>query len=132
VDASDRAASRERTERFNEVRDQARDREFPLGVATLLLGGAMVATAARSMSGREGARGALVQVTLVRAALVVVAFLLLPDIRAAAFAASPRDGYVLVGWMAIEGIACLLVVVALTRERSRAFFRAAERSVWER
>jgi hypothetical protein len=132
IDAEDRAMFRERSEHFNEVRGQAREREFPLGVATLLLGGAMVALAARSMAGREGARGALVQVTLARAGLVVVTFLLLPDVRAAAFAVAAGVGYFLMGVMAFEAVSCLLVVVALTREGSRAFFRAAEASVWER
>jgi hypothetical protein len=132
VDANDRALFRERSEHFNEVREQARDRDFPLGVATLLLGGAMVAMAARSMAGREGARGALVQVALVRAALVVLTFLLLPDVRAAAFAVAAGVGYFLVGVMVLEAVSCLLVVIALTREGSLAFFRAAEGSVWER
>jgi len=132
LDADQRAMFRERSERFNEVREKAREREFPLGIATLLLGGAMVGMAARSMSGREGARGALVQVTLARAALVGLAFVLLPDVRAAAFAVASAVGYALVAWMALEAALCVLVVIALTRQGSRAFFRSTDGSVWER
>jgi hypothetical protein len=131
-DPDERALFREKSEHFYQVREQAEKREFPLGVATLLLGGAMVALAARSMSGREGARGALVQVTLARAALVVLAYLLTPDIRAAAFAVAPAVGYVLVAGMAAEAAVCLLIVLALTREGSIAFFRGMSGSAWER
>jgi hypothetical protein len=131
-DPDERAMFRERSEHFNQVREQAEKREFPLGVATLLLGGAMVAMAARSMSGREGARGALVQVTLARAALVVGSYLLTPDIRAAAFAVTSAVGYVLVGIMGLEVALCVLVAIALTREGSIAFFRSMSGSAWER
>lgn len=132
IDPDERAVFRERSEHFNQVREQAEKREFPLGVATLLLGGAMVAMAARSMSGREGARGALVQVTVARAALVVLAYILTPDIRAAAYSVSSAVGYVLVGAMVIEVALCLLVAIALTREGSIAFFRSVNGSAWER
>jgi hypothetical protein len=132
ADADDRALFKERSLRLNEAHESARRREFPLGVATLVLGGAMVGMSARAMSGRDGARGALVQVTLARAALIVVAFLLTPDVRAAEFAVASILGYVSVGKMVFEGVACLLVVVALTRQGSRAFFGGDEVSVWER
>jgi hypothetical protein len=128
----ERALLRERTERLNDVLERAKKREFPLGVGTLVLGGAMVALAARSMSGREGARGALVQVTLARAALVAAAFFLTADVRAAEFAIANLVGYLSMGGMILQGLTCLLVVIALTRRGSRAFFRAAEDSIWER
>jgi hypothetical protein len=128
----ERALFRERAERLNDVHERAKRREFPLAVGTLVLGGAMVAMAARSMSGREGARGALVQVTLARAALVGTAYLLTADVRAAEFAIASVVGYLRVGWVILQGLTCLLVVVALTREGSLAFFRAREDSIWER
>jgi len=131
-DPEARVLFRARTERLEDAHDRAKRREFPLGVAALLLGGAMVAMSARAMSGREGARGALVQVTLARAALAVAGFLITPDVRAAEFAVSPVYGYASIGKMIFETAACLLVVIALTRPRSRAFFRAAEGSLWER
>jgi hypothetical protein len=132
TDANDRAVFKERSERLNEIHESARKREFPLGVASLVLGGAMVAMSARAMSGREGARGALVQVTLARVALVAMAFLLTPDVRAAEFGVASVYGYVSVGKMIFEAVACLLVVIALTRQGSRAFFGGDEGSVWER
>jgi hypothetical protein len=131
-DEGERALFKERSERLNEAHERARRREFPLGVATLVLGGAMVAMSARAMSGREGARGALVQVTLARVALIGVAFALTPDVRAAEFGVANVLGYLSVGKMGFEALACLLVVVALTRQGSRAFFGADEGSVWER
>lgn len=132
VPDQERVLYRERTERLDDVHDRAKRREFPLGVAALLLGGAMVAMSARAMSGRDGARGALVQVTLARAVLSVTGFLITPDVRAAEFAVASLYGYASIGKMIFETTACLLVVIALTRPRSRAFFRAAEGSLWER
>jgi hypothetical protein len=131
-DPDERVLFRARTERLDEVRDQARRREFPLGIAALLLGAAMVAMSARAMSGRESARGALVQVTLARAAVSVVGFLMTPDVRAAEFAVAAVLGYASTAKTIFETGACLLVVIALTRPKSRAFFRAAEGSLWER
>lgn len=131
-DPEERVLFRARTERLDDAHDRAKRREFPLGVATLILGGAMVAMSARAMSGREGARGALVQITLARAALSVVAFLITPDVRAAEFAVASLLGYASIGKTIFETVACLLVVIALTRPRSRDFFRAADGSLWER
>jgi hypothetical protein len=132
LNEEERALFRERTERLNDIFERAKKREFPLAVGTLVLGGAMVALAARSMSGREGARGALVQVTLARVGLIGVAFFLTADVRAAEFAVANLFGYLRVGGMILQGLTCLLIVVALTREGSLAFFRAREDSIWER
>jgi hypothetical protein len=131
-DPEERVLLRARTERLDDAHDRAKHREFPLGVAALLLGGAMVATSARAMSGREGARGALVQVTLARAGVALLGFILTPDVRAAEFAVASLFGYASIGKVVFETTACLLVVIALTRPKSRAFFRAAEGSLWER
>jgi hypothetical protein len=128
----EREAFRERAEHLNDVFERAKKREFPLAVGTLVLGGAMVAMAARSMSGREAARGALVQVTIARAMLVGAAFVLTADVRAAEFAVAGIVGYLRVVGMVLQALTCLLVVVALTREGSLAFFRTREGSVWER
>jgi hypothetical protein len=131
-DGESRALFRAGSERLEEIHEAARKREFPLGVAALVLGGAMVAMSARAMSGREGARGALVQVTLARVVLVVIAFLLTPDVRAGEFAVASELGYASIGKTVFEVVACLLIVVALTRQGSRAFFGRDEGSVWER
>jgi hypothetical protein len=116
--------ARARTERVNEELQRERERVFPLAVATLVLGGAMVAMSARAMSGREGARGALVQVVLARAALVGLVFLL---------TGAAAAGSLWIGGMVLEALLCLLVAVALTRPGSLAFFKGgAEGSIWER
>src|SRR5262249_3283942 len=53
----------ELAQKYVAVMDAARGRLLPIGVALLVLGAAMVMLSARAMSGRPGARGALVQVT---------------------------------------------------------------------
>lgn len=132
ADEGERALFKERSIELNLAHERAKDREFPLGVATMVLGGAMVAMSARAMSGREGARGSLVQVTVARIGLVGLAFFLTSDVRAVEFGIANVLGYVSVGKMVFEAVACLLIVIALTRQGSRAFFGRDEGSVWER
>ena len=137
---------------YVQAMNDARGRAFPLAVAAMLLGAVMVAFAARAMAGRQAARTGLMQVVTVQAALVVAAFFLTPDVRHAqvdlrsvAFAAQVRESgqdphmveqmipfytrlfaYQPPVWLAFRSTMSLLVLVALTRARSRAFFDAAE------
>ena len=130
--------------------ESAEHREMPFGVASLLLGGAMVLFAARSMGFREGSRSTLVQVLVVHAGIVVAAFLCSRDVTAAetAFWASFVRGAVMTHGLGdaeklqqaqaavssvVRTVAPLrlllsvafsgLIVLALTRPRARAFFR---------
>ena len=145
-------------ERYIATLDAAKNRELPIGVASLLLGAAMVMLSARAMSGRAGARGGLVQVTLVRAALVVATYSFTADVRRAEldfshsrFIAIQREQQqdkqaieltekmapylvriIPPAQLAFSVLASLLVVVALTRARSREFFEAAAGSLSER
>jgi hypothetical protein len=146
-----RQAAIEAGEHWLVMKEGAKPRELPVGVASLLLGGVMVLFAARSMAGREGARSGLVQVALVHAGVVVAGFLLLKDVAraesefhlrlaegvthgvgdAAAQESARRITEAFVH--AFAPIAVFLrtllsgsIVFALTRPRARAFFREAE------
>jgi hypothetical protein len=141
-------------EHWLQVKEAASRREMPFGAVSLLLGGAMVLFAARSMAGREGSRSALVQVLVVHAGARVAAFLLTRDVglaevafqtrisdaAAAAMAHSfkdPADVQRYLGMMhalplVLAPLALImhtafsaLVVLALTRPRARAFFHEA-------
>jgi hypothetical protein len=110
--------------------DRDRSREFPLAVAALLVGAAMVVFAQRAMIGREWARALLVQLTLAHAALVVLQYVLTPRIQRAtvelgAFLsgvdATLMARLVVVG-TGISVMANMLIVLGLTRQRSRAFY----------
>jgi hypothetical protein len=136
---ADREAVAAATDKFFDAMDLAKRRAFPLGVAALLLGAAMWGLAAGAMVGRQGARTALVQVILVHAALVVLGYLILPDVRAAhteadvrlaMLAPAPTDAlqdarriYVAARpklplvWMSLHLVGYGLVLVALTRRR---------------
>ncbi len=137
ADDAQREQVASRIEHYFTVMDGARRRVLPLSIAALLLGAAMVALSARAMSGRPGARSGLVQVTVVQAALAVLTYALTPDVRRAEFEVNAALSY---GWLgryappvilAMRSFASALVVVALTRPRSRAFFDAAPGSVSE-
>jgi len=138
------------------ARDAARNRLLPLGIASLLLGAAMVMFSARALSGRAGARGALVQVTVARAALVVASYFITSDVRAvelehfrATAMALQRETarakhiedkdtlekaerIMALMWKAalptqlvLSSLVSALIVVGLTRRKSREFFEAA-------
>ena len=121
---------------------------MPFGAASLLLGGAMVLFAARSMAGREGSRHALVQVVFVYAGLTIAWLVVATDVEMALFAfqlklqvATPGlDAERLRAFESVQQtviraatpLAILmrtsvaaLIVLALTRPRARAFFREA-------
>lgn len=135
------------------VMESAEHRLMPFGVASLLLGGAMILFAARSMGFREGSRSKLVQVLVVHAGIVVAAFLCSRDVTAAetAFWASFVRGAVMTHGLGdaeklqqaqaavssvVRTVAPLrlllsvafsgLIVIALTRPSARAFFREPE------
>jgi hypothetical protein len=140
-----------------EVSDAARKRAVPLAAAGFVLGAALFALAARGLSGRSNARSALVQVVAAQAAVVVASYFLLRDVREAELdwhlehslaqqkakvppeqhgeLVAARDTVRRIGppaWLAVQTLASLLIVVALTRPRSRAFFEAAADTVSER
>jgi hypothetical protein len=144
-------------QRFVATLDAARNRLLPIGIASLLLGAAMVMFSWRAMSGRPGSRGVLVQVTLVRTALVIGGYFLTPDVRNAqlelgreSFFAIQREEQsdkqaeeqgerIMLAiskvlppvQLAFSVLTAVFVIVALTRPRSRQFFEAAPGSFSE-
>jgi hypothetical protein len=135
-------------ERWIAAKDGLRKREYPLGIASLLLGGAMILFSARSMAGREGARSALIQVVVVHAGVVLAWYWLASDdMRAFALFDEARQEallrqagasitpdlerlYRIAGRIApavavgVQSVASALIVLALTRPRVRAFFES--------
>ena len=153
-DDQNRAAAEGITEEYFASVEAAKTRVYPLGIAALLLGAVMWAFAAGAMAGRPGARKALLQVLCAQTALVAVSYLLTADVRAAALAAEaklhaldapPKDplglahafGFLREGLRSpgtIVGLRVLangLIILALTRARTRAFFEPAARPVSE-
>jgi len=123
----------------------ARSRVFPIAIATLLLGYGAVFFAARARRGRASARPLLVQLIAAQAVLGIVAYVLQPDTRRAEtefviakttarerartadsseLREATRTGARLAApaWLAFTELADLLMILALTRPRSRAFF----------
>lgn len=65
---------------------EERNRAFPIAIATLLLGAAMVVVSARAMGGRGSARPLLMQLMVAQTAVAVASFVLTPRVRAASLA----------------------------------------------
>ena len=132
-----------------DVYGDSRSRTVPLASATFVLGAALLALASRGLGGRKGSRGMLVQIVSAQAAIAIATYFLTRDVRAAEHAwehvcrtalqeqAFPPE------WraraesiedfkmrleaplgLAARTLASALVVLALTRPRSRAFFDA--------
>ena len=123
----------ERVDQYTAALDHARSRKFPLSVATLLVGAAMVVFAQRAMVGREWARSLLVQLVLAHAALVGLDYWLTPDVRVALAmlfgldADLPSMMRALAIATALSVATSLVIVIGLTREGARAFCRTVER-----
>jgi hypothetical protein len=157
ADEADRAAVVARVDDYVHTLDAAKSRGWPLGIATLLLGGATLFFAVRAMGGNGGARAALVQLVLAQAGLSGANHWLLRDVDEAELrmyeavlktrdtevhervlksqpddmsrvavqmlrAASPIG-------LALHVLGSALIVVALTRRRSRDFFESAAAAV---
>jgi hypothetical protein len=138
--------------------DAEKSRGWPIAVATLLLGGAMIVFSMRALGGSAGARAALVQIVVAQAGLNVASYWLLRDVQNAEVAVgvarqvatihenvtdherademlrATRASARIVNPLALflGTLASALVVVALTRRRSRDFFEGATPAVEER
>lgn len=152
VDEADREAIVHRAGAFVAALDAAKTRGWPLGVAGLLLGGAMVFFSMRAIGGSGGARAALVQLVVAQAGANAASFWLLRDVREAELRVREATQLTQIRAQdrghaedflraaralgpigaALGAIGSALVVVALTRRRSRDFFDAAAEAVEER
>jgi hypothetical protein len=153
VTDEDRALIQSAALQVEAAREQDRRILFPLAAGGLVLGMAMFAFATAAMAGRDGARRAVTQLVAVRAVMLAVEFMttkrereaeqelrrahLVADIRATHIsqaeqmiaqndASLKRFGpSVAVGYVVVKILAFGLVVLALTRQRTRAFYEAA-------
>jgi len=148
ADEAARAAVAARFQAYLHAMDAAKTRGWPLAVATLLLGAAIVLFAMRAHSGSGSARSALVQLLVVQAAVNAANHWFLRDVIEAQMQlgeaqqlaehheVSRTTAKLLrtanpVG-LAIETLGSALVVIGLTRRRSRAFFDSTLEAVEER
>lgn len=151
---TNRAAVREAVDAYLTTLDQERRVMFPLSVADIVLGMAMFLMAAGAMAGRNGARRALTQIVVVRAGLAILAYAVTPRVRAADMDLSRAVGSaflreaesdtaaadkavaeynerlrvmpaVAAGALAFKTAALGIVVLALTRRRTREFYAGA-------
>lgn len=151
TDEADRAAVVARAQDYFASLDASKSRAWPLAVAGLLLGSAIIVFAMRAISGRGAARTALVQLVVVQAGLSVASDVLLRDQRTAllriteaqqaakaheqvpdrsqgdamAHAVYRAENTLMPILYVLRTLGSALVVVGLTRRRSREFFDAA-------
>jgi hypothetical protein len=144
TDEADRAAVVARVDAYVHALDAAKSRGWPLGVAKLLLGGATLFFAMRAMGGNRGARGALVQLVLAQAVVGGLTHWLLRDVeeaeircieaqQAAHHERVPEEMLRAAASvaLALQMLGSALIVVALTRRRSRDFFEPTATAVGE-
>jgi hypothetical protein len=157
ADEADRLAVVARSEALLQVFDAAKSRAWPLGVAVLVLGTAIFIFAMRALGGSATARAVLVQLVVVQAGTHIASCWLLRDVldaelrvseamgAAAIHSAYPeRDQVEMIRneakiqrafipiALALNSLASALVVVALTRRRTRAFFDPSGEALRER
>ena len=157
-DDAERAAVQARFEAWLSALDGAKARGWPLSVAALLLGGATVFFAMRTIGGSRSGRAALLQLVCAQGVLSPVDAWLMHDVESAqlryqeaaqtaglrerGFEKRDIDRWAAVGDRVIEsripvGVALhtlgtIFVLVALTRRRSRDFLDAASAAIEER
>jgi hypothetical protein len=156
-DDTDRAQAEALYQRFADTADLARGRAIPMAAATFVLGAALLALAARGLGGKSNTRNALMQVVAAQAVVVVASHFVTRDMWNAeadwyyeTVLIHQREGmppeqfvdfepkwrairrWAPPGWLVFRTIASGLIVVALTRPRSREFFEAAARPLSER
>jgi len=157
ADEADRQAVVARFEAYLHALDAARPRGWPLGIATLILGSAILVFATRALGGSGGARAALVQLLVAQAGTHAAAYWLMPDVleaelhvhearqaaenhqhfpeRARADDVTRATAGMLRALnplgLALRTVGSALVVVALTRRRSRGFFDESGHAVEE-
>jgi hypothetical protein len=157
-DDADRTAVSARFDAYIEALDAAKARGWPLSVATLLVGCAVIVVAMRAIGGSRNGRAALMQLVFVQAGLTAAGAWLMRDVEAAelrfqqarqaAFIHESNlekreaDHYTRMwerlssAWtpveVALRTLGSAFVLVALTRRRSRDFFDAAAAAIEER
>jgi hypothetical protein len=80
TDEADRAAVVARFQAYLQALDAAKSRGWPLAVASLLLGGAILIAAVRILGGRGAARKALIQLVIAQAGTSALSYWLMRDV----------------------------------------------------
>lgn len=149
-DDTERAQAETLFQRYIEASERERSRGLPLGIATFVLGAALLALASRGLAGKSNTRSALMQVVLAQAIVVGATYFATPQTRNAendwqwetVLFTQHKDlppeqfaqavpmirwfrRFVPPGWLAIRSSASALILLALSRKRSREFFEAA-------
>lgn len=151
TDEAARQAVKDMYDRFGTIADDTRHLVLPLAVATFVLGAALLALSARGLAGRTNTRSALVQVVAVQAIVAGTTFALTRPYRDAELEWNATDSIAVqravekddlrlrrnvaiiegmrrfsppVG-IALRMLGSGLVLLALTRQRTREFFDAA-------
>jgi hypothetical protein len=157
ADEADRAAVIARFEGYLHALDAAKGRQWPLAVASLLLGSAVLVAATRALSGNSGARSALVQLVIAQAGANAAGYWLLRDVSEARMrfheavyeaqdaryhpleSSRPDEaarrrifGIAAPIKLATTTLGSVLIVIALTRRRARALLDAPPEAVEER
>jgi hypothetical protein len=153
AEEADRLAVGSRFQALLVAIDAAKGRGWPLGIAMLLVGSAVVVFTMRALGGSAGARAVLVQLVFAQAGLDATHHWVLRDVERAILAyqeaqlyaqyhepfyaqnLSAQPGRVetaLLIPLALRVAGAALIVVALTRRRSRAFYEAVAATVEER
>lgn len=135
----DRARADLAYQRFLDTAENNRGRVIPMAAATFVLGAALLALATRGLSGKSNTRGVLMQVVVAQALVVGASYFVTRDLRHAELdwqfeqtfshqreSLSPEAmrNWIAPGWLMFRTVASILIVVALSRPRSRAFFEA--------
>ena len=80
ADEADRAAVVSRFQSYLQALDAAKPRGWPLAVASLLLGGAILVAAIRALRGKGSARRALIQLIIAQAGTSALSYWLMRDV----------------------------------------------------
>lgn len=151
-DEGDRTSAEALYQRFIESADAQRGRAIPIAAATFVLGAALLTLAARGLAGRSNTRSVLMQVIAVQAIVVAGSYFVLREMKSAeadweyqTALYTQRDRWSAEqyaqgaptiramrrwfppSWLAFRTLASALIIVALSRPRSREFFEAAAR-----
>jgi hypothetical protein len=149
-DDADRAQAESLYQRFLDAAESAQGRAIPMAAATFVLGAALLALASRGLAGKSNTRSALMQVVAAQAIVVGATYFVTRDMRnaeddwqyqSALFHQRerlPPDQYAEAAptihairrwappsWLAFRTLASALILLALSRPRSREFFEAA-------
>lgn len=149
-DDQDRARVEALYQRYLDVANAGRGRQIPFAAGIFVLGAALLALGARGLAGKSNTRSALMQVVAAQAIVVGASFFANKEIRWAQddwrfeqviveqHEKLPPDQFELAlpkframrrwmppAWLTIRTFASVLIIIALSRQRSREFFEAA-------